>query len=70
MPDNPQPIQLPDSHETLESPNTTELAGHNPQQIQSPDHHETLESLKTTELAADVEMQDPLELVDQPIIAS
>lgn len=68
MPDNPQPIQLPDSHETLESPNTTELAGHNPQQIQSPDHHETLESLKTTELAADVEMQDPLELVDQPII--
>lgn len=45
----------------LDLPNT-------PQPIQSTDSHETLEFPSTTDkLAADVEMVDPLEIVDQPI---
>lgn len=44
-----------------------DLLNNTPQPIQLTDSHETHEIPVTTELAADVEMVDPLEIVDQPI---
>ncbi|KAK4013766.1 hypothetical protein OUZ56_026317 [Daphnia magna] len=39
-----------------------------PEPIKEPDSQETLESNITPEFAADVEMLDPLEYVDEPIV--